>query len=114
MTVETIEASSPEEEKKERTAVDSIDESNAEEGEDDSLTDRHDIPMLNYEELSMEELTDELEKLTAVEKVMSVKDHIEEIRKEFYSKYNHFIEEKKDEYSHENNGDALILNTIIL
>ncbi|MCO6148612.1 DUF349 domain-containing protein [Flavobacterium sp. NRK1] len=93
-------------EKKERSAVDSIDESNAEEGEDDSLTDRHDIPMLNYEELSMEELTDELEKLTAVEKVMSVKDHIEEIRKEFYSKYNHFIEEKKDEYSHDNNGDT--------
>jgi len=93
-------------EKKKRSAVESIEDSNAEEGEDDSLSDRHDIPMQNYEELSMEELTTELEKFAAVEKVMSVKDHVEEIRKEFYSKYNHFIEEKKDEFSHENNGDT--------
>ena len=89
-------------EEKQLSAVESITESNAEEGEDGS----HDIPMRNYEELSMEELTAELEKFAVVEKVMSVKDHVEEIRKEFYSKYNHFIEEKKDEYSHENNGDT--------
>lgn len=93
-------------EEKQLSAVESIDESNAEEGEDDSIADRHDIPMQNYEELSMEQLTDELEKFALVEKVMSVKDHVEEIRKEFYSKYNHFIEEKKDEYSHDNNGDT--------
>jgi hypothetical protein len=93
-------------EEKQLSAVESIAETNAEEGEDDSLLERHDIPMQNYEELSMDELAAELEKFTAVDKVMSVKDHIEEIRKEFYSKYNHFIEEKKDEYSHENNGDT--------
>jgi hypothetical protein len=84
------------------SAVESIDESNAAESEEES----HDIPMQNYEPLSMEQLTAELEKLVAVEKVMSVKNHVEEIRKEFYSKYNHFIEEKKDEFSHENNGDT--------
>src|SRR5690606_23507988 len=81
-------------------------ETNAEESEDESLSERHDIPMQNYEELSMDELTAELEKLVGNDKVMSVKDHVEEIKKEFYSKYNHFIEEKKDEYSHENNGDT--------
>lgn len=91
---------------KQLSAVEAIAETNAEEGEDDSLLERHDIPMQNYEELSMEELTSELEKLVANEKVMSVKDHVEEIKKEFYSKYNHFIEEKKDEYSHDNNGDT--------
>ncbi|RZJ64353.1 MAG: DUF349 domain-containing protein, partial [Flavobacterium sp.] len=58
------------------------------------------------EELSMEELTAELEKMAGNEKVMSTKNHIEEIKKEFYSKYNHLIEEKKEEYSHENNGDS--------
>jgi len=84
------------------SAVESIDESNAAESEEES----HDIPMQNYEPLSMEQLTAELEKLVAVEKVMSVKNHVEEVRKEFYSKYNHFIEEKKDEFSHENNGDT--------
>lgn len=91
---------------KQLSAVESIAESNAEEGEDDSLLDRHDIPMQNYEELSMEELAAELEKFVAADKVMAVKDHVEEIKKEFYSKYNHFIEEKKDEHSHEHNGDT--------
>lgn len=88
------------------TAVEAIDSSNAEEGEDDTASGSHDIPMKNYEELSMEELAAELESLAGQEKVMSVKDHIEEIRKEFYAKYNHLIEEKKDEYSHENNDDT--------
>ncbi len=91
---------------KQRTAVDDIEDSNAEESEDDSLSDRHSIPQQNYEAMSMEQLTDELEKLVGYEKVMSVKEHIEEIKKEFTSKYNHFIEEKKDEYSHNNDGDA--------
>lgn len=91
---------------KQRTAVDDIDDSNAEESEDDSLSDRHSIPEQNYESLSMDQLTDELEKLVGYDKVMSVKEHIEEIRKEFTSKYNHFIEEKKDEYSHDNEGDT--------
>ncbi|PZR21223.1 MAG: DUF349 domain-containing protein [Flavobacterium psychrophilum] len=93
-------------EEKQLSAVESIAETNAEQSEDESLLDAHDIPMKNYEELSMDELAAELEKFVTVEKVMSVKDHVEEIRKEFYSKYNHFIEEKKDEYSHENNGDT--------
>jgi Domain of Unknown Function (DUF349) len=88
------------------SAVESIAESNAEEGEDGSLAERHDIPMQDYDALSMEQLADELEKLAGNEKVMSVKEHIEGIRKAFYSKYDHFIEEKKDEHTHENNGDA--------
>lgn len=88
-----------------KTAVDAIEESNAEEGENDSA-DKHDLPEVNYESLSMEALTDELEKLTTAEKVMSVKEHVEEIRKEFYSKYHEFIDEKKEEYSHENDGDT--------
>jgi hypothetical protein len=102
---ETIEPVT-ETEEKQLSAVESIAETNAEEGEDESIAERHDIPMQNYEELSMEELAGELEKLVTNEKVMSVKDHVEEIRKEFYSKYNHFIEEKKDEFSHENNGET--------
>ncbi|RWW92061.1 DUF349 domain-containing protein [Flavobacterium cerinum] len=100
------ETAAPAVEDKQLSAVEAIAETNAEEGEDDSLLERHDIPMQNYEELSMEELTAELEKHVGNEKVMSVKDHVEEIKKEFYSKYNHFIEEKKDEYSHDNNGDT--------
>ncbi len=83
-------------------AMQEIASMNAEENEDESLKDSHEIEMLNYETLSMEDLVGELEKLAAVEKVMSVKNHIEEIRKEFLSKYNHFIEEKKEEFLSEN------------
>jgi hypothetical protein len=87
------------------SAVESIEQSNAEEGEDDSAG-KHDIPMQDYDALTMEQLYDELEKIVAHEKVMSVKEHAEEIRKAFYAKYNHLIEEKKDEHSHQNNGDT--------
>lgn len=89
----------------ERTAVDDIEDSNAEEGEDDSAS-GDELPELNYEALSMEELTAELEKLAGAEKVMSVKGHVEDIKKEFYNKYNDYIEEKKEEYGNENEGDT--------
>ncbi|WP_417355725.1 DUF349 domain-containing protein [Flavobacterium sp.] len=91
---------------KKKSAVEAIEDSNAEDSEDDSASERHNIPMQNYEAFSMDKLTDELEKLVAHEKVMSVKEHVEEIKKEFYSKYNHLIEEKRDEYSHDNDGDT--------
>jgi phosphopentomutase len=68
-------------------AISAIEEVNAEESEDESLKERHDIPMLDYETLSMEQLVDELSELVVVEKVMSVKDHVEELKKAFLSKY---------------------------
>jgi hypothetical protein len=83
-------------------AVNAIADVNAEESEDETLKARHEIPMLDYDTLSMDELVAELEKLIEVEKVMSVKDHVEEIKSAFLSKYNHFIEEKKDEFAAEN------------
>lgn len=83
-------------------AVAAIANANAEESEDETLAARHDIEMLDYDALSMEQLVAELEKLVAAEKVMSVKDHVEHLRTAFLSKYNHFIEEKKDEWHAEN------------
>ncbi len=73
---------------------------NAAESEDETV--RNDIPMLDYEAMSMEALVTELEQLTATDKVMAVKDHVEEIKKSFLAKYNHFIDEKKDEFVAEN------------
>jgi hypothetical protein len=40
-------------------------------------------------------LVDELDALVSTEKVMSIKEHVEEIKKAFLAKFNHFIEEKK-------------------
>ena len=84
------------------TITDSIADINAEESEDETLKERHDIPMLDYEALSLESLVDELKKLVTNEKVMSVKDHIEEIKKSFLAKYYHLLEEKKEEFLAEN------------
>jgi hypothetical protein len=84
------------------SVMNAIQEVNAEESEDETLKDRHDIPMLDYETLSMEELIEQLETLVVVEKLMSVKDHVEEVKKAFLSKYYHFIDEKKEEFHAEN------------
>jgi hypothetical protein len=83
-------------------AITAIENENAAENEDDSLKERHEIPMLDYESLSMEELITELEKLSEIEKIMSVKDHVEEIKNSFLSKYYHFLDEKKEEYIAQN------------
>lgn len=84
------------------SVISAIEDANAEESEDESLKERHDIPMLEYETLSMEQLVEELTTLVAVEKLMSVKDHIEELKKSFLSKYYLFIDEKKEEFYTEN------------
>ena len=87
---------------KQQQAIIDIENSNAEESEDETLKDRHNIPMEDYEAMSMEELVASLEKLVEVEKTMSVKEHVEEVKKSFLSKYNHFIEEKKEQFLEEN------------
>lgn len=85
-----------------QTIVDAIADTNAEESEDETLKERHDIPMQDYDTFSLESLVDELQNLVSNEKVMSVKDHVEEIKKAFLAKYNHLIEEKKEEHLAEN------------
>jgi hypothetical protein len=92
-----------EETPQEDVAVAAILDVNAAESEDETI--RHDIPMLDYETLSMDELVVELETLTSSEKVMAVKDHVEELKNAFLSKYHHFIDEKKEEF-HAENPDA--------
>ena len=89
-------------ETKNQTAIDAIAETNAEESEDETLKERHDIPMQDYDALSLEDLVEELKGLVSNEKVMSFKDHIEEIKKAFLAKYNHLLEEKKEEFLAEN------------
>ena len=84
--------------------INAISNVNAAESEDETV--RHDIPLQDYDTLTMEALVAELEILIANEKVMAVKDHVEEIKKSFLAKYHHFIEEKKDE-SHAENPDSI-------
>jgi len=90
------------EETNHQEVLDAITNSNAEESEDETLKERHDIPMEDYDTFSLDKLVDELKKLVNTDKVMSVKDHIEEIKKSFLLQFNHFIEEKKEEFNASN------------
>ena len=98
---ELTEASTPIETEN-QTVIDAITNTNAEEFEDETLKGRHAIPIQDYDLLSLESLVDELKNLVTNEKVMSVKEHIEEIKKSFLAKYNHLLEEKKEEFIAEN------------
>lgn len=94
-----VENNTEKEENNHQTALDAITNSNAEESEDETLKERHDIPMKDYDTFALDALVDELKKLIQIDKVMSVKDHIEEIKKSFLLQYNHLIEEKKEEFN---------------
>ena len=83
-------------------AMDAIAAANAEESEDETVKGREDIPLQDYEAMPMEKLVEELEILVATEKVMSVREHVEEIKKAFLSKFHYFMDEKKDEFHAEN------------
>ncbi|KUJ59589.1 chromosome segregation protein [Flavobacteriaceae bacterium CRH] len=99
LTESTVENTEEVTESTHQTALDAITNSNAEESEDETLKERHDIPMQDYDTFSLDALVDELKKLVNTDKTMSVKDHIEEIKKAFLLQYNHLIEEKKEEFN---------------
>ena len=73
-----------------------IDDSVAEDSEDESKAERHDIPKKDYHAMSKEQLVDEFEALLKKEKVQAIKEHVIEIRAEFNAKFNE--EEKKEEF----------------
>lgn len=87
-------------------AIDEIDNSNAEESEDETLAERHNIPLLDYESMSMEVLVNELDKLLKIGNVSSVKEHVEGVKREFLHKYKDFIEQKIEEYTAANEGST--------
>jgi hypothetical protein len=100
--VDDLSINDQEEQNDNQSVINAIEEVNAEESEDETLKDRYDIPMQDYDALSLEQLVDELGELVLVEKLMSVKDHVEELKKSFLSKYHHLIDEKKEEFHAEN------------
>ncbi|WP_232780510.1 DUF349 domain-containing protein [Capnocytophaga cynodegmi] len=78
--------------------LDEIHQENAEDAEDFENSKRHEIPLLNYEAMSLEALSKEFKRLLHTEKVQAIKKHAEAIRQEFDKKYEELLEEKKEEY----------------
>tara|TARA_Y100001947_G_scaffold55047_2_gene46246 strand:- start:341 stop:2422 length:2082 start_codon:yes stop_codon:yes gene_type:complete len=75
-----------------------VDDSLAEDSEDESATERHTIPKKDYHSMSKEQLTDELERLLKNEKIQAIKEHVIEIRTEFNAKFDEELEEKKEDF----------------
>lgn len=81
-----------------KDAVNEVHENVAEDAEDESATERHIIPVLDYHSMSMDELVSELDKLVQNEKVQAIKNHVEGIKTEFNLKFNEILEQKKEEF----------------
>lgn len=83
---------------KEDAVLEEIDDSNAEDAEDNDNQQRHEIPELDYHAMPMENLTAELQKLVKNEKVQAIKKHVDAIKHEFDLKFQELIEHKKEEF----------------
>ncbi len=75
-----------------------IDDANAEDNEDKDNAKRHDIPMKEYEAMSIDALVFELKKLLKEEKIQNIRDHVNQIKSEFDKQFNAIVEEKKEEF----------------
>ena len=84
--------------KKEGKHVDEIEESNAEDAEDESNVERHTLEGKDYHAMSMEQLVVEFDNLLKHQKVQTIKHLIGEIKSEFDSKFSEILEEKKEEF----------------
>lgn len=89
-------------------AIESINVSNAEEHENEESSENVEIPTKDYEALSLEELVTELDNLVSNYNVMTVRDHVEQIKKAFSNKYYIFIEEKKQAFLDENTENTIL------
>jgi len=75
-----------------------MDSAVAEESEDESASERHNIEKKDYHSMNKEALADELERLIKNEKIQAIKEHVAEIRSEFNAKFDEEMEEKKEDF----------------
>lgn len=75
-----------------------IEESNAEDAEDEGNKERHTIEVKEYDTMSLEALAIELEKLLKNEKVQAIKSHVDGLNNEFKTKFQALLDEKKEEF----------------
>ena len=78
--------------------INEIEESNAEDAEDEGNKERHTIEVKEYDSMSLEALAIELEKLLKNEKVQAIKSHVNSINSEFKTKMQALIDEKKEDF----------------
>ncbi|MGB6269415.1 MAG: DUF349 domain-containing protein [Olleya sp.] len=75
-----------------------IDDSNAEDAEDEGNVERHNIEEVDYESLNLEQLVIQLERLVKNEKVQAIKKPVDAIKTEFDKQFSDLLDEKKEEF----------------
>ena len=83
--------------------INAIADDNAAESEDQSIIGRHEIPMEDFELMTLQQLIEKLQDYVENHKVMLVKEHVEEIKKSFLFKFNHLLDEQKEIFNAANN-----------
>jgi len=78
--------------------INEIEESNAEDAEDEGNKERHTIEVKEYDKMSLESLAIEFENLLKKEKVQAIKSHANDINNEFKTKFQALLDEKKTEF----------------
>ncbi|WP_299112920.1 DUF349 domain-containing protein [uncultured Winogradskyella sp.] len=78
--------------------VDEIEASNAEDAEDESNSERHEVEEKDYHAMSMQDLATELNRLLKHHKIQTISKHVNQIKAEFNAKYNELLEQKKEEF----------------
>ncbi|MFI1770415.1 DUF349 domain-containing protein [Thalassobellus citreus] len=85
--------------------INEIEESNAEDAEDEGNKERHTIEVKEYDNMSLEALAIELEKLLKNEKIQAIKSHVDGINNEFKTKFQALLDEKKEEFLNEGGNE---------
>ncbi|WP_299127187.1 DUF349 domain-containing protein [uncultured Winogradskyella sp.] len=75
-----------------------IEASNAEDAEDESNAERHEVEEKDYHAMSMQDLATELNRLLKHHKIQTISKQVNQIKTEFNSKYSQLLEEKKEEF----------------
>ncbi|MDO5970428.1 DUF349 domain-containing protein [Flavivirga aquimarina] len=85
--------------------INEIEESNAEDAEDEGNKERHTIEVKEYDTMSLEALAIEIEKLLKNEKIQAIKPHVDNINATFKTKFQALIDKKKEEFLNEGGNE---------
>ncbi|MBC3847238.1 DUF349 domain-containing protein [Winogradskyella echinorum] len=88
----------PEAENTSEDHVDEIEASNAEDAEDESNAERHELEDKDYHAMTMDQLVTEFNKLLKHHKIQTISKHVNEIKGEFNAKFSELLDEKKEEF----------------
>lgn len=86
--------------------VDEIEASNAEDAEDETNAERHEVEEKDYHAMSMQDLATELNRLLKHHKIQTISKQVNQIKAEFNAKFSELIEQKKEEFI-EDGGNAI-------